>query len=131
MISPSWFPLQKLPYPTFPPAWLSKCAPPFTHPILPHHSSIPYTGTSSLHRTEALPSHWCQIRPSSATCISGAMASSMHGGPASWYCSPYGVATPFSSFTPSPSPPLRSLGSLWRLVKTWKFETSPTFWGSI
>ena len=45
--------------------------------VLPHPQSqsclttlaFPYAGASSLHRTQGLPSHQCQIRPSSATWI--------------------------------------------------------------
>jgi hypothetical protein len=34
---------------------------------------FPYSGASNLHRTKGLPSHWCQIGPSSLTYVSGAM----------------------------------------------------------
>ena len=51
--------------------------PPPTHPFPPHLSCISYAGASSLHRTKGLPFHWCQIRPSSATYVSGAMDPSM------------------------------------------------------
>jgi hypothetical protein len=37
--------------------------------------AFPYTGASSLHMIKGLPSHWCQIRPSSATYVVGAMGS--------------------------------------------------------
>jgi hypothetical protein len=39
--------------------------------------AFPYTGASSLHRTKGLSSHWCLIRPSSATYAAGAMGCSM------------------------------------------------------
>jgi len=43
----------------------------------PNHSCLTvlassYGGASSLHRTKGLPSHWCQIRPSSAIYAAGA-----------------------------------------------------------
>ena len=88
----------------------------------------PYSGASSLHRNKGFPSYWCKIRPSSATCLSGAMAPSMHtlwlvalslgalGDPVSWYCSFRGVAVPFSSFSPSPSPSIVVPGLRWLTV---------------
>ena len=57
----SWFPLQNPSIPT-------------PSPYSPTHQScflvlaFPYTGTSSLHRTKGLHSHWWPTRPSSATC---------------------------------------------------------------
>jgi hypothetical protein len=50
------------------------------HP--PTHSHLtalkfPYTGTSNLHRTKCLSSHWCQISLSSVTYPAGAMGLSM------------------------------------------------------
>jgi hypothetical protein len=39
--------------------------------------AFPYTGTSSLHRTKVLSSHWCPARPSSSTHTAGAMSSTM------------------------------------------------------
>jgi len=122
----------------------------YTHPILspltpasmkvlpqpPTHScftasAFSYTGASSLHRTKGLPSHWWQIRSSSASYSSGAMGPSMllalvcglvfgssgvGGGLANWYyCSSYGVTNHFSSFIPL-TPPLGSLCSVWWLT---------------
>jgi hypothetical protein len=94
-------------------------APPLTHPLLPHPSSIPLLGATSLHRTKHLPSHWCQIRQSSATYVAGAMDWPMYTlwlvvsflgalmGPVSWYCcSSYGVAIPFSSSSLYPNFPI-------------------------
>jgi hypothetical protein len=51
--------------------------------LLPTHSHLtalafPYTGESSLHRTKALSSYWCQPMPSSATYATGAMGPSMY-----------------------------------------------------
>ena len=72
-----------------------------------------YTGAPNLHRTKCLPSHWCQIRPFSAKCGSGAIDLSTCtlwlvvwflgdlGGQFSWNCSSYGVAILCSSFTPT------------------------------
>jgi hypothetical protein len=47
-------------------------------PPVIHHSVLtppayPYAGALSLHRTKDLSPHWCQIRPSSATYVAGAM----------------------------------------------------------
>ena len=70
------------PFPVFPPqppyskflALLpSECSPP-TH--LLNATAFLYTGTSSLHRTKGLPSHRCQIRPSSATYAAGVIGPS-------------------------------------------------------
>jgi hypothetical protein len=47
-----------------------------THFLFPA-LAFPYTGVSSLHRTEGLTSHWCLTRPSSATYAAGAMVCSM------------------------------------------------------
>jgi hypothetical protein len=51
-----------------------------THPHTHSHLTIlafPFTRASSLHRTKGLPSHWCQIRWSSATYAPRAMGHSM------------------------------------------------------
>jgi hypothetical protein len=77
----------------------------------PHSLAFPYSGSAHLHRTNGLPSQWCQIRQSSATYPGGAMRASMCtlllvvyslgalGGLVGWYCSSYRVANPFSSFS--------------------------------
>ena len=71
--------LPKIPYPLPLLLMLLRgCSP--TH--LPTQSSLislafPYTGASSTHRTKGLPSHWCHIRPSSATNADGAICPSM------------------------------------------------------
>jgi hypothetical protein len=49
----------------------------------PTHSHLtalafPYTVALGLQRNNALPSHWCPTRPSSATYAAGAMGPSMH-----------------------------------------------------
>jgi hypothetical protein len=49
---------------------------------LPTHSHVttltfPYTGTSSLHRNNCNPSHWCHMRQASATEAAGAMGHSI------------------------------------------------------
>jgi hypothetical protein len=89
----------------------------FTHPptLPPHPLEFLYTGASSLHRTKGLPSHWWQLRESSATYSAGALGPSMCtlwlvfwslgalGVLIVWYCSSYGVANPFSSINPSPN----------------------------
>jgi hypothetical protein len=87
---------------------------PFTHSHITHLAS-PYVGASSLHRTKGLSFHWCLTRPSSATYPPGVMGPSMCTlwlviyslgalvSPIHWYCSSYGVAIPFNSFSPSPS----------------------------
>ena len=68
-----------IPFAGFPSAnSLSHPPPPAHQPI---HSCIPvlacpYTGTSSLHRTKCLSSHWCP-RPSSATYVGEAMGLSV------------------------------------------------------
>jgi hypothetical protein len=63
---------------------LSPAFPPQAPYLLPSptHSCLrvlefPYAGSSSLHRTKGLPSHWCQIRPSSATYAARATGPSM------------------------------------------------------
>jgi hypothetical protein len=83
-----------------------------------HHSSLPtlafpYTGALSLHRTKGLSSHWCPTRPSSGhiqlepwvpSFVGGLVLRSSGGGVlVGWYCcSSYGVANPFSFFSPYP-----------------------------
>jgi hypothetical protein len=37
-----------------------------------------FSGASRFHKTKDLPSHWCQIRPSSATYVSGTIDTSMN-----------------------------------------------------
>ena len=114
MLINSQFSLQKLPIPT-PPPFLWRCSP--THHSCLTALAFPYAGASSLHQTKGLASHWCQIRPSSATYAAGATGLSMvffvwwfspwelWGGLVDWYCcSSYGVANPFRSFSPSPNP---------------------------
>jgi hypothetical protein len=64
--------------PLSPPLLLWGCSP--TYP--PTHScfaalAFPYTGALSLARTKGLSSHWCPIRPSSATYATGAMSPSL------------------------------------------------------
>jgi hypothetical protein len=89
--------------------------------MLPHsltHSCLttlpfPYTGALNLHGTKGFSSHWCQTMPSSATYAAGAMGPSMCTlwlvvwslgalrDLVGWYCCcSYGVANPFSSFSP-------------------------------
>jgi hypothetical protein len=49
--------------------------------VLPYPSThsrlISLARASSLHKTQGLPSHWCQIRPSSATYAAGTIGPSM------------------------------------------------------
>jgi hypothetical protein len=49
---------------------------PLTHSCLTT-LACPYSGASNLHSPKGLLSHWCQIGPSSATYISGAMGPSI------------------------------------------------------
>jgi hypothetical protein len=116
-----------------PPYPVSHLQPPYCIPLTllllrvlpnpPTHSHLnalafSYTGVSSLHRTKGIPSHWCQIRPSSYICswshgshhvyslVGGLVPGS--SGMSGWYCcSSYGVSNPFSSFSPSPNSPIR------------------------
>jgi hypothetical protein len=51
------------------------------HP--PTHSQLtpptfPFAGSTSLHRTKSLPSHWCQISQPSATYVAGTMDTLMY-----------------------------------------------------
>ena len=48
------------------------------HIVVPHHSCFtslqyPFSGSSRLHRTKHLPSHWFQMSQSSATNVAGTM----------------------------------------------------------
>jgi hypothetical protein len=61
------------PYPNPLPRCLRKDAPPSTHPLPSIPLASPFSGAPSLHRTKHVPSHWCQIRQSSATYVAGAM----------------------------------------------------------
>lgn len=65
---PFWFP----PSHPFHPASIWELPHP---PIHSHLTALAfsYAGASSLHRAKCLPSHWCQIRPSSATYTPGDM----------------------------------------------------------
>lgn len=75
----------------------------------------PYAGASSLHRNQEPPLPLKSDRVIFCYICIGVMAPSMYtlwlvvwslgalGGPVSWYCSSYGVAISFSSFSPSPS----------------------------
>ena len=119
---PSRFPVWKLPpHPRF-----------YEVAFTPTHSyhtivASPYIGASKLHTIKGLPSHWCQIRPSSVIFVSGAMMPPcIHFG---WWLSlwelwvvqlldivlPMGLQSPFA---PSVllTPPLGSLGSVRWLV---------------
>ena len=106
----SYFPVSPFTTPlSTPPMFLWECFP--THSLLSHHPSLPYGGASNLC------SHWCQIRPSSASYAVRAMGPSKWiiywwfgpwelwgwGDLVGWYCSSYGVTNPYSSFNPSPN----------------------------
>jgi hypothetical protein len=104
-----------------PPLLLWGCSP--THP--PTHSylnvlAFPYTGALSLHRTQGLPSYWCQISYLCSWCHGSLHVYSLVDGlvPGSssvcvcvgggWlvdvvWCSSYGFANSFSSFSPFPN----------------------------
>ena len=78
--------------------------PPPTHPCL-KPLAFPYAGALSLHMAKVLPSHWCQIRSSSATYVAGAMGPFMCilGALFGWCCcSCSGIAKLFMSFSSSP-----------------------------
>jgi hypothetical protein len=83
------------------------CSSPTTNSHLPTLDSPILGHLWSLHRTKNLSSHWCTKRTSSATYAAGAMCfvdglvpGSSGGGLVGWYCSSYGVANPFNSFSP-------------------------------
>jgi hypothetical protein len=110
---PSRFPLHKASIPSLSPLFLWVCS--STHPLHFTAQAFLYAGASSLHRKKVFLSHWCQKRLSSATYAAGAIGPSMctlwlvfsslralgKGGLVGWYCcSSYGVANPFSSFSP-------------------------------
>ena len=59
----------KIPYPICPP-----CLQTVPHIHFPD-MAFPYTGASSLHRSNGLSSHWCLKWPSSATKVAGAIGS--------------------------------------------------------
>jgi hypothetical protein len=93
-----------------PPASMKMLPHPPTHSCLTTLASF-YSGASSLDRVKGLPSHWCQIKESSATYTARAMGPSMCtlwlvvlslealGVLVGWWCClSYGVTNPFSSF---------------------------------
>jgi hypothetical protein len=61
-------------HPPFPCLWV--CSPSFTYPHL-LTLAFSYTEASSLPRNKGLLSHWCPIRPSSASYAGGAMGHTM------------------------------------------------------
>jgi hypothetical protein len=87
MISPFWVSPPQTPHPIPPSLCLYESAPPTTQPLLPHHSSIPLCWGIKPPQDKDLPSHWCQIRPSSATYAAGAISPSkfLFG----WWFSPW------------------------------------------
>ena len=99
-------------------------APSPTHPLLPHSSRIPLCWASS-----PLPSHWFQIRPFSATHVSGVLAPSFFG----WRFSPWelwvirlvdivflmGLQYPSAPSVLPLALPLGCLGSGWWLAVSW------------
>ena len=71
---PLFCPPRKSPSPSLPPSLcFYEGVPPPTHQLLPPGPGIPYTGASSLHRTEGLFSHWCLTTPLFATYVVGDM----------------------------------------------------------
>ena len=74
-----WYPLFWLPLHKWltPPLCLYEGAPPPTYSLLITVVASPYTGALSHHRTKGLLYYQFQIRPSSPTYVSGAMAPSM------------------------------------------------------
>jgi hypothetical protein len=86
------------------------------------------TGASNFCRTNGHPSHWCQTRPSSATCAAGAMGpSTIHG----WWFSlwdlwsvwllgtvvlPMGLQIPLAPLVLPLIPPVGSPCSIWWLA---------------
>lgn len=88
---------------------------PTCHTLPSQHLPFLYPGSSRLHRTKGLPSHWCQIRHSLLhvqveprvlpvyTLVSGLIPESFWG-MVGWYCcSSYGFANPLSSYSPTPN----------------------------
>jgi len=76
MLFPSQFLLHKLPITSSSPCFCEG-APPTAHFCLSDPVFL-YTGSSSLHRTKGLHSHWCQIRQCSAKYVAGAMGLNMY-----------------------------------------------------
>ena len=78
-----WYPPSLVPLHTFPShlptpfASMRMLLHPLTHSCLAALASC-YARVPNLHRTKGLPSHWCQIRPSSATYVSWAMSPCIH-----------------------------------------------------
>ena len=103
-------PLPGNPHPIFPPPASMRMLFHPLHSHLPALNSPTLRHLSSLHRTKDLSSHWCLTRQSSATYAAGAMYTLWwfspwelwgRGRAVGWYCSSsYGVANPFSSFSP-------------------------------
>jgi hypothetical protein len=107
----SWSPLAEFLPDPFVPLPLRGCSPP---PVSLH------PGASSLYKIRYILSHWGQTRQSSATYVSVALDQPMWAlwlvaqsleltrVQVNWHCwSSYGVATPFSSFSPSPNSSIR------------------------
>ena len=58
MLSPFLVSSPQPPYPITSPLPLTECSPTHPNPLLPHPSSIPlFSGVSSFHKTNLLPSH--------------------------------------------------------------------------
>jgi len=98
------------------PLCLYEGAPPPTHPLPPHHSSIPPTlghqastgprNSSPIDDIYGYPLLHMYLEPWIPPCIYslvGGLVSGSSEWSINWYCSSYGVAVPFSSFSPSSS----------------------------
>jgi len=106
------------PFPSFSSTNLSPCfcegsAPLLTHPLPPHHPSIPLHWDMEPSKA-SLPidlrsgyiCSWSHGSPHVFSLVGGLVPGSSGGGGgglAGWYCSSQGVANPFSSFSPSPN----------------------------
>ena len=112
MLAPFLVPTHNLPSPPSPPASLRMFPYPPTYSHLPS-LALPYTGSLSLPKTKGLSSHCClkarpllhmQLEPCVPSYIFFGWWFSpweLWQGLVGWYCcSSYGVANPFSSFSP-------------------------------
>jgi hypothetical protein len=113
------------------PLTLWGCSHPPTHSCL-SALAFPCTGALSLHRTKGLTSQGCQIRPSSPKYPAEAMGPFLCtlwlmslGALGEWGsgCSSYGVANPFSSFSPT-----TSISRAWGSCFLNKWNISQNIW---
>ena len=125
-----WYPLFLVtPQHSHPPPPLPLClyegVPPHTHPHLPHCSSIPYAGASSLPPLplmldKAILCYICIWSHDSLYVYSlvGGLVPGSSGGLVSWHCSLCGIAILFNSFSTAPSTSIGSPSSVrWLAVR--------------